>query len=314
MPRKTSLLIYNDSAGLTDRMGEIEAGVRLLEEDGATVLKQPVQAIGSKEAFLKFILDNHIATVISAGGDGTLNTVANLIVDTDVRLAIIPGGTFNHFAKHIGIPPLVIDAFKTIIDGETVRIDTAEVNGRVFVNFSSVGFYVDAIKRRIEYQKRGWKKFRALVPAIMKALLSYKLYELSVQARERGITKHTPLVFIGNNEFVFSGPDFLFDRESFISGRLHVSFFPSIGRLRLLKTVATIFLKKPFERTFSTILIDTLKVASKSKKVSVSLDGEIVDIDSPLTYRTKPRSLSVIVPRHEKGNIQSLRNARAKAH
>ena len=79
--------------------------------------------------------------VVAAGGDGTINSVAAAIIDTDKILGVLPLGTLNHFAKDLGIPIDLQQAARTIIAGHTIEVDAAEVNNRIFLNNSSLGLY-----------------------------------------------------------------------------------------------------------------------------------------------------------------------------
>src|SRR5215210_3549065 len=77
-------------------------------------------------------------TVIAGGGDGTINAVASTLVGTAKRLGVLPLGTLNHFAKDLKIPLDLEDAAKTVLDGQVARVDVGEVNGRIFLNNSSL--------------------------------------------------------------------------------------------------------------------------------------------------------------------------------
>src|SRR5206468_3973051 len=79
--------------------------------------------------------------VVAGGGDGTIGGVAAALVGTDVPLGILPLGRANHFARDLGIPATLQDALELIADGHSTVIDTGEVNGRIFVNNSSLGAY-----------------------------------------------------------------------------------------------------------------------------------------------------------------------------
>ena len=72
--------------------------------------------------------------VVAAGGDGTISTVAAGLVDTQVPLGVIPLGTFNHFARDIGVTPTLEQAVQIIAAGHVRRIDVGEVNSHVFIN------------------------------------------------------------------------------------------------------------------------------------------------------------------------------------
>lgn len=86
--------------------------------------------------------------VVAAGGDGTISAVAAAVARTDTELAIVPGGTLNHFAKDHGIPTDLAEACAVAVAGRVVPADVAWVNGRLFLNTSSVGVYAKFVRLR----------------------------------------------------------------------------------------------------------------------------------------------------------------------
>ena len=82
--------------------------------------------------------------VIACGGDGTLNEVVNGLDGRDVSLGVVPLGTANDFARQTGIPEDADHAMDVILRRRPVRIDTASMNGRRFVNVSTGGVGAEA--------------------------------------------------------------------------------------------------------------------------------------------------------------------------
>src|SRR5581483_6186931 len=102
--------------------------------------------------------------IVAAGGDGTLNAVASALVGTDIALGVLPMGTLNHFAKDLKIPLDVAHAARAIAEGHTKTVDVGVVNGRIFVNNSSLGLYPHIVRaRELKQHRPGWGKWTALV-------------------------------------------------------------------------------------------------------------------------------------------------------
>ena len=88
------------------------------------------------------------SVVVAGGGDGTVNAVASELVGTGKILGVLPLGTLNHFAKDLCIP-LDIESAVDVIAQETItQIDIGEVNGRYFLNNSSIGLYPQIVQER----------------------------------------------------------------------------------------------------------------------------------------------------------------------
>ena len=94
-------------------------------------------------------------TVVAVGGDGTVNEVARGILGTGKTLGIIPCGSGDGLALHLGISRLYKRAYKTILEGKAIKIDTAEINGRPFFSVCGLGFDATVSERFAKSGKRG---------------------------------------------------------------------------------------------------------------------------------------------------------------
>lgn len=100
-----------------------------------------------------------------AGGDGTVQRAAVAAMNAGIPLAVLPAGTFNHFAKDLGMYPLRT-AIGALHAGTVAKVDLGEVNGRVFVNTASVGAYTDFVAIRERNEKRIGKPLAAVLAAV----------------------------------------------------------------------------------------------------------------------------------------------------
>lgn len=85
--------------------------------------------------------------VLVAGGDGTVASVAAKLLPTNIALGPLPLGTMNLFAKDLGIPLHWSDAVDSLVQGLPARVDVGDVNGRLFLNRCSIGFYSRVIEK-----------------------------------------------------------------------------------------------------------------------------------------------------------------------
>jgi diacylglycerol kinase family enzyme len=103
------------------------------------ILRQFEERVGDAAAKRQKTSGRH--PVVAGGGDGTVNAVAGKLAGTDTPLGVLPMGTLNHFAKDVAIPLNLEGAVRNLFTGQPTKVDVGEVNGRVFVNNSGVGFY-----------------------------------------------------------------------------------------------------------------------------------------------------------------------------
>ena len=86
--------------------------------------------------------------ILVSGGDGTIATAAAELLESRAELAILPGGTLNHFARDLGVSTEPAEALQLAVNGQCRGVDVGVVNGHVFLNTSSVGAYVRFVRIR----------------------------------------------------------------------------------------------------------------------------------------------------------------------
>ena len=102
-----------------------------------------------------------------------MNGVAGKLAGTDTALGVLPMGTLNHFAKDVGIPLNLAAAVRSLFTGQVTKVDVGEVNGRVFVNNSGVGFYPHFVRQREEQERHGHIKRVAFMLALRSVVRRY---------------------------------------------------------------------------------------------------------------------------------------------
>ena len=173
--------------------------------------------------------------LLAGGGDGTINAVAAALIGTDAVLGVLPLGTLNHFAKDMKIPLGLEAAVANIFHGAVARVDVGEVNGRIFLNNSSLGIYPGVVQEREANQRKGHSKWVAFAEA---AIFVFKRYSpLNVRTKLDEATTlpvSTPFVFVGNNRYQTAGLH-IGERISLDGGTLWVCQAPHAGRAKLLR-------------------------------------------------------------------------------
>ncbi len=162
------IVILNRHAGSAAESAAVEAALR---EAGAEPEIQLAGSGGELCALAKQAAASAHETIVAGGGDGTINAVASVLVGTAKRLGVLPLGTLNHFAKDLGIPLALPLAAQTAAQGRETAVDVGEVNGRIFLNNSSLGLYPRIVRDRERQQERlGRGKWPAFAWALLSAL------------------------------------------------------------------------------------------------------------------------------------------------
>ena len=234
--------------------------------------------------------------IIAAGGDGTINSVAAQLVGTHKRLGVLPLGTLNHFAKDLKIPLDAEAAAINLLVGRALRIDTASVNGRWFLNNSSLGLYPRAVRAREQQQKSGLHKWLAWFPALWSTLRSYPVMAVRLTADNHKLLRRTAIVFVGNNRYQLEGLG-IGTRDCLNHGTLQVSVMRHAGLWGLARLFGYALAGNLDQlREFDSLCSKELWVDSRRKRLAVALDGEVTVLPTPLHYQIHPSSLTVMVP------------------
>ncbi|HEU4412385.1 MAG TPA: diacylglycerol kinase family protein [Polyangiaceae bacterium] len=235
--------------------------------------------------------------IFVGGGDGTLRGVAESIAGTGKVLGVLPLGTVNHFARRLGLPLGLGAALSALEAARPSILGAGEVNGRLFLNNSTLGLYPRVVRARDHLRHRcSLAKWPALARAGARALARPERAWLELVGDEGALTLRSPFVFVTNHDYLLGalpllpggvGPD-----------ELGVCAAPAetpAARLGLLARIATGTLAAcPSLRAFRT---RSLAARGARPRLHVTLDGEVLTLESPLVYRPRPGVLRVLAPR-----------------
>ena len=291
-------VIINGSAGTGHTEAECHDLKAIFADAGLDARILPAASGGDLERLARDALDENPQMVVVGGGDGTVSAVAAVLAGTGVPLGVLPLGTLNHFAKDLRLPLTVADAVRTIAEGCTAEVDVGEVNGRVFINNSSLGLDPHIVRHRESQQRRlGRGKWAAFFWATVTVLRRSPFLNVRVTAENDERRFRTPMVFIGNNEYVMEGFN-VGSRERLDAGRLSFYVVHRAGRWRLLGlAVRALFGRLHQAKDFESTTAQSIEIETRHSRLYVSTDGEVNIMDTPLAYQTRPRSLRVVVPR-----------------
>lgn len=283
--------------------GSVDAARQALAVNGGFDVRevQP-EAVGPA---VRAIVGEGARRVLVAGGDGTIATAAAALLDTRVELAILPGGTLNHFARDMAISTTAGEALALASDGEARTVDVGLVNGRLFINTSSVGAYVRFVGLRERLEQRFGYRLASLFAGIHLLLTARRMaVEVEVDGRTRIF--RTAFLFIGVGERELQLPT-LGGRIDGGGRGLHVMVVSSRSRARYLALALAALTRgvRAVSRSpyFESILVDRLRIDVRGMSV-VAIDGEIVHLSAPLEYALTRDALTVVCPPfgHETGN------------
>lgn len=243
----------------------------------------------------------HGGAVVAAGGDGTINAVAQAVLGSGCPLGILPQGTFNYFGRTNGVPTELEAATRALLRARPTPIRVGLVNDRVFLVNASVGLYPDLLQDRESWKRRyGRSRVVALAAALATVLRGYR--PLRLELGEGGTTRtvRTATLFVGNNPLQLARLGLPVD-DAIGDGRLAAILVPPIGAAGLLWLAlrgalgelgdAPSLVRFDFERL--TVRPSRLR---PRRRIVVATDGEILRLEAPLRFGVAPEPILLMAP------------------
>ncbi|MBY0352548.1 MAG: diacylglycerol kinase [Tabrizicola sp.] len=253
---------------------------------------------GDPASKARMAVKDGFAIVVAAGGDGTVAGVAHALSGTDCALAVLPLGTFNYFARGLGMPEDPDSAARAILGGTPHAIAVGTLNGRVFLNNVAVGLYPAILEEReATYARYGRYRILAHIASLRTILRFQRPYRMDIL---QDATRHrirTPMVFVARSayqldQFGLEGGDAISD------DRFALFLAHQQTRLGFLK-LAFRLLRRKVDHGRDVIVSTPRRIELSvrgRKRVPVALDGEKLRMSLPLTIELAEELLRVILP------------------
>ncbi len=256
-------------------------------------------------ASAKQAVEDQVEKVIVVGGDGTINAVVNQIANSPVALGIIPAGTANDLATHLGIPKDVRKACAIIRRGSVREMDLVEINGRYFITAGGMGVVSDTavgvnkLKATDGFVSKATRKLGSLVYVLYSFGLlagSKKIVsdlEVSVDGQPQGTIPSIAL-FVNNQpsigKTVVPYPEAKTD-----DGELGLCVMRKRSRLGAILTVILMSMKGSHTRRKEISLLagKRIEIKSPTRKTFIG-DGEVLAHTRKLTLNVVPKALRVL--------------------
>lgn len=282
------------TAFLNAKCGNADAAREAIEKAGFELDAVEPQEIGQR---VEQAIKSGTKRILVAGGDGTIATAAALVARTEVELAILPGGTLNHFAKDHNIPTDLGKAALVASGGEVVGADIGYVNENVFLNTSSIGAYVTFVRDREHLEKYVGYRIASFL-ALIQTWSRLRTFSVSLEVEGEKKTYRSSMVFIGVGERELKVPT-LGNRVKNGKHGLHVMIVEGGKRARLF-AVALAGIAKGTEEAeklpeFDEFLVDSCRIDLTRSRALIGLDGELKQMSTPLDYRIDRDALRLVV-------------------
>lgn len=295
MSHRDGILFLNPRAG-TFTMSDESALRTVAYENGLRVVEVRPGEVDVR-AVVREALAAGLRTFVVAGGDGSIHHVAQALVGTEGILGVLPVGSVNHLARDLDIP---INewraAFEIAVRGKVRQIDAGRINGTYFLNSVMLGIYpiISEFRERFRSMHSRW---RAYVKAIRLALHHFPHVTLVVEHDGQIETLRTQMFVVSVNAYDLSTTGPVSPKTTFNDGRLAMYSLSFMSRLQFVGVVAKYLRGKIGEvEGFRSIRTTSVRLDTGKRKLRVSVDGELVDLATPLQIAAVPASLLVRGP------------------
>jgi diacylglycerol kinase family enzyme len=283
------LLVRNPRSGSDEEALAAEARRRL--PDLETFVLDPWADLAG--AIDRALLEDRV--VVAAGGDGTVNAVAQHLVARGT-MGVLPAGTLNHFARDLGVRDPA-PALEALARGEPRPVDLGRVDGKVFVNGAALGLYPEIVRER-EPSGRLIRRLAGGAAASIRVLRRAEPLIGSISADGDARRLDAWILFVGNNRFG-TVPGRIGTRERLDEGVLDLRLVTVAGRRRLPGKLAWAVLRDRTWRGRRLVRADARRVEIEltGRPRLLSLDGEVAEAADHLIIEIVPRALLVLHPR-----------------
>lgn len=304
MSLKPLSMIYNEKSGFHASKNDqiYEQLMTLWTEQGFEIQVFDIASEASIDVLMQKVVSRHQqytdhGVIVAAGGDGTLNAVASQLLNQEIPMGILPLGTFNYVARVLNIPLDLLEAAKIVGTGEPRASHVARINDYIYLNNASLGLYPLFIKKRELYnQKFGRFPLHAYTSGLDVLIRDRKELKLELEVDGTKYPVKTPLLFFGNNQLQLEEMKLKIAKCAEL-GEVAGVILAKSDKATLFKTLFQL-IRGNLEKAEDVYSFSGEQVAVYSKKSSltIAIDGELMEIKTPLHFSVAKNALKIMVP------------------
>ncbi|MGI3163947.1 diacylglycerol/lipid kinase family protein [Pseudooceanicola sp. 200-1SW] len=293
------LVIANEASGTNARDSDaIRRALAVLEEAGARLRHWSPGDDRALNAILEEEIAAGVRTVVAAGGDGTAMALADAMAGRDAALAVLPLGTFNYFARGLGLSETPEEAARALLGAERRAIRVGAVNGQIFLNNASLGIYPSILKEREDvYRRFGRRRLMAHWSVLRTFWRFQRPMQLTLTLADgRRRSYRTPLLFVARSayqleRFHLAGAEAIQrDHLALLIGRGH-------SRAALFRLAWRLVTRTMQEgRDYHLVEAERVRVETARRRPLLAFDGEKRRDRSPFDFAMADQPLTILLP------------------
>lgn len=255
-------------------------------------IQDPVYYISESIEDTYHFIDTHFSDTdifVAVGGDGTISTVAQKLINTDKILAIFPAGSGNGFSNETKFSKNIDDLLTKIKSRKTKQIDTFTVNGRLSINVSGTGFDGKVVKE-FEKTERGFKNY---IKVSIKTFFNYKPVQIKFLTGNYQQYNGKYLMLNIANTRQFGNNAYIAPKASKSDGLVDLVLVKKFPLTYSPFFAFRMFTKRLKDDQYVTYL-PVFEIEFEVNTKNWHLDGEFNKITSPIKVKVQPKSLNIL--------------------
>jgi diacylglycerol kinase family enzyme len=236
--------------------------------------------------------------VVVAGGDGTINAVTQVVLNSGLPFGVLAQGTFNYLSRAHGIPTDTATATRLLLDATVRLVQVGLINDRVLLVNASLGLYPPLLEEReADKQKFGRNRYVSLCAGVITLLRGHRQLVLGLEHEGQSEILRTPTLVVGNNPLQLEQVG-IPHADAVQQGLLVAITVRPIGTLALLGILCRGALGQLGDAdNVASFTFDRLTVwPYRRRRVKVAMDGEVTWLHTPLVFQVAPHPLPLLVP------------------
>lgn len=231
--------------------------------------------------------------VVAAGGDGTLGEVVNGVAGAGVPVGLLPLGTGNDCARHLGIGTDLLSGLHTLLHGKSHRVDLGKAGDRYFINIAGCGFDA-AVAQRVQ---QGWRRLPgtlAYIGAVLHTLLTFTPVRMRLTLDDTPRELRALMCSVANASS-YGGGMRIAPHARMSDGLFDVCVIAEAGRLEFLRTFPSVFRGAHLDHPKVQIYRAQRVSVQSDPPVPVLIDGDVRGC-TPVEFRICPHAVQMLIP------------------
>ena len=290
--KRKILAVINPISGTSNKEFMPETIARCIDPDKFDVVVRFTQHASHATLLTEEAIKEGFYGVIAVGGDGTINEVAAALRDSSTALGIIPCGSGNGLARHLGIPMNVEKALEIINLDNIEALDYCTANDRPFFCTCGVGFHAHVSQKFAAARKRGPLSY------IQKTLVEYLKYRCktySIEMNDRVVTEKAFVIACGNAS-QYGNNAFITPRASMHDGLIDVTVIHPFTPLDTAVLGVLLFTRHIDQDTNINTFRTSELTIHRPKPDVMHIDGEPIMMDADIHIKCHKAGIKIFLP------------------